>query len=111
MWRVWLQQHWQDIRAVMQKAGRFDFNILPLFKNPLFVASLGLTILFLFCVRLYRILSLVIAGVIFAVSWSYFIGIYGHPGAVPFGNWWIFISISIFLVAGLFYFWLVVLGD
>lgn len=93
---------------IMQKAGRFDFNILPLLKNPLFVASLILGTLLLFFLRLYRLLSLVIASFIFALSWSYFISSsYDQPKSVPFENWWILVGIAIFLIASLLYLWLV----
>ena len=92
----------------MQKAGRFDFNILPLLKNPLFVASLILGTLLQFFLRLYRLLSLVIASFIFALSWSYFISSsYDQPKSVPFENWWILVGIAIFLIASLLYLWLV----
>jgi len=106
MWQE-LQTQLKEISEVFSKLGQFDFNLLPLFKNPVFDVGLVFIVLFLFGFRFYRILCLCLAGFAFLLSWSFFIAPYGTAGAVPLSHWWYLVGISILLIAFLFYMYLV----
>lgn len=95
----WLQVQLKIILKVLSRFGQFDFNLLPLFKNPLFDGCLAFLFLFLLIFRFYRILSLCLVGLGFLVAWSFFIAPYKTPGAVPFVHWWYLVGISVFLIA------------
>ena len=111
MFKEWLQLYWQEIVNVFTTIGKSDFDLLPLFKNPLFDIGLIALFLVLLFLRLYRILSLFLAGMVFTCAWSYFVGKYGNLESVPLVHWWYLVGIGIILIGALIYYWLIILGE
>jgi hypothetical protein len=111
MLQEWFKTHWEEISGFLSKVGRFNFDIFPLFKNPLFDIILLLVMFVLLILRFYRLLVICLSVLVFAIAWSFLCAPYGGPGAVPFVHWWFLIGICISLVVILLYVCLVVLGE
>ena len=109
MIKEWLKTYWREISIYLSRFGNFDFTILPLLKNPLFVIGIFFIAFVLLMLRLFRILAIYIGVLVFLFAWSFLIAPYGSPGDVPFVNWWFLIGIGILVVAIEFYLCLVVL--